>query len=265
MSWFSSLIKSKERKFNGFEYAIVSEKSSRDDMEDAFYCSGTMNKNQFFVGIYDGHGGALAAQIAKDKLHTYFVEQIKSGKEPNLAFHNAYQNVSGEITNRFCGTTAATVFFEGLIINYAHVGDTRIILINQDGIKNLTIDHRVGNPVEEARVFSLGAKIKDGYISKGFTGITPTRALGDAFFADVGIISSPETGEYTIADKDKWLIIGTDGLFDFATDEEILQTLNNSKSAEECAQAIKKLVLEKNEGDDNLTFFIMKLFKPENK
>jgi len=52
-------------------------------------------------------------------------------------------------------------------------------------------------------------------------GIAMSRSFGDQVAASVGVIAEPEVMEYSITKNDKFLIIATDGIWEFITSQEV--------------------------------------------
>ena len=50
-----------------------------------------------------------------------------------------------------------------------------------------------------------------------------TRSFGDEVGASVGVISTPEVGEYTIKEEDKAIIIASDGLWEYLSNKEVTE------------------------------------------
>ncbi|MEW6610355.1 MAG: PP2C family serine/threonine-protein phosphatase [Patescibacteria group bacterium] len=78
-------------------------------------------------------------------------------------------------------------------MHYAYVGDSRLLVIGEGGIQQLTTYHRGGEESERLRIQEYGGVIAGQYVVKGEYGFMPTRTLGDAYFRDVGVIPGPES------------------------------------------------------------------------
>jgi serine/threonine protein phosphatase PrpC len=50
-----------------------------------------------------------------------------------------------------------------------------------------------------------------------------SRSIGDWVAESVGVISEPEILEYSINPDDKFIVLGSDGIFDFIKNEEIVK------------------------------------------
>jgi len=237
---------------------IISDQARRLDMEDRHILDVDFRgKGEVFGGVYDGHCGWEAADYVARNLHQRFQEFLAK-QSPDKAFITAYLTISDEITTTD-GTCAANFYLKGKNIYWANVGDCRIIVIGKE-VKQLTVLHRVSNDSEKERVAKAGAIIKGQYAHRPDNGgLMPLRTLGDLEFKEIGIIATPSTGVYEIKPSDKYLIAGTDGLFDVITKEDISQLIKRRRSVEVVGRILKEEVLNKRFGEDNLTMIVLKL------
>ena len=71
-----------------------------------------------------------------------------------------------------------------------------------------------GNPVGPARVWLK---------NQDLPGLAMSRSLGDAVAASVGVIPDPEILEFLLTPEDKFIVIGSDGIFEFLSNEEVVK------------------------------------------
>lgn len=50
-----------------------------------------------------------------------------------------------------------------------------------------------------------------------------SRSLGDLVAASVGVIYEPEILEYGITPDDKFIVVGSDGIFEFLANEDVVR------------------------------------------
>ena len=50
-----------------------------------------------------------------------------------------------------------------------------------------------------------------------------SRSIGDLVAASVGVIHEPETLQYGVTAEDKFIVIGSDGIFEFLSNEEVVK------------------------------------------
>jgi len=71
-----------------------------------------------------------------------------------------------------------------------------------------------GNPLGPARVWLKNENIP---------GLAMSRSLGDLVAASVGVIFEPEILEYGITSEDKFIVLGSDGIFEFLANEDVVR------------------------------------------
>lgn len=54
-------------------------------------------------------------------------------------------------------------------------------------------------------------------------GLAMSRSLGDAVAGSVGVIAEPEVLEFQLTPEDKFMVLASDGVFEFITNEEIVK------------------------------------------
>jgi len=242
------------------EAAVISEKGIRREMEDAHFLDlNFANKGWAFAGIYDGHGGKLAAKYASERLHQIFLQGLLSGFSPQEAFIKGYQLVSEELKTQDSGTTAVNCLIKARQIFTANVGDARAIVISDQGLSQLTVDHRLDNLIERQRIEEMGGQIRYPYAFRGHQGLMPTRTIGDQYFKNIGIIATPSVSEYKISQDDLILLMACDGLFDVMTSEEAADFARRFPQPETLLEVLKTEVLVNRLGSDNLTMIAFSL------
>ncbi|MFA6338829.1 MAG: PP2C family protein-serine/threonine phosphatase [Candidatus Paceibacterota bacterium] len=241
--------------------SVFSAQGKRPKMEDAFFLSLNFGGG-LYAGVYDGHGGDYAAYFAKRYLHTAFLKHSQS-KDALRSFDEAYNETSRFIKRiDNSGTTAADVFIYNNIVYCANAGDTRIIAISGTNTKELSLEHRLKNETERHRVSSYeGVETSNQHLFYKDYQIMVTRALGDIYFENAGVISDPHCNcdDTILADysKWKWLFIATDGVFDVMDDNEIAELFLRIKDPHNAAEFICKKALKKS--TDNVTAIAIKL------
>lgn len=86
-----------------------------------------------------------------------------------------------------------------------------------------------------------------------------TRAIGDHKLRRDGVIANPTINRLAIKPTDKWVIIATDGIWDWFEEEDIVNiTSKNGAAAKNVAEEIVKRALEQG-SRDNITCLVIKL------
>lgn len=235
---------------------VVSRQGPRESMEDRHVVA--RGAGGLFGGVYDGHGGAAAAELAAARLHEAFFEALGPGVRPEAAFALAYGDVDGRLRAPRCGTTAATFFLRDGRLTVAHVGDARIVLVGDGGALALTRDHRVGDPEERVRVLAAGADIAGPYVVRGDYGLMMTRSLGDRWFRRVGVVPEPEVATRPLRATDRHVVVASDGLWDELDTAQVGRVVAAAESPQAAAEALDQLVVAHG-GRDNVTILVAAL------
>ena len=160
-----------------------------------------------------------------------------------------YKNIDIEIQNQkkfdyiFSGTTCNIIFQFNNHLLCANVGDSRSILIfdnNQNlqtsNIFNFSYDHKPNINEECERILKHGGTIhklldKNGKIlggplrvfkkNKNYPGLAMTRSLGDLNAKSCGVINLPQIIEYDLNSYAKYMVICSDGIWEFLSNEMV--------------------------------------------
>jgi len=91
-----------------------------------------------------------------------------------------------------------------------------------------------------------------------------TRSFGDRVAATVGVISEPEIKEWEFKDEDKFMIIASDGVWEFISSQECVNFIGrfyNDGDMEGCCQFLyqesKKRWLAEEEVVDDITMILV--------
>ena len=144
------------------------------------------------------------------------------------------------------GTTCVIVFQCDEHIICANAGDSRAIMVfddsNNDSLKNtkiypLSYDCKPEIPMERKRIMANGGSVEQ-FIDENDQGVGPyrvfikdqenpglamSRSIGDVEAKTVGVIPNPQIIEYEINRKSKYMIICSDGIWEFISNEEAME------------------------------------------
>ena len=123
------------------------------------------------------------------------------------------------------------------------MGDSRAVLgYIEDGIqkvKPLSNDHKPDLPNERSRILASNGRVESStsgpsriYIMDDDTpGLAVSRAFGDWVAATVGVICIPEVLVHEIneSNQDQVIILGSDGIWEFITNERAVEIYAESK------------------------------------
>lgn len=142
------------------------------------------------------------------------------------------------------------------VLYVANVGDTRAVLVDTENVTRISYDHRAEDEAEVERIKKFG-----GFMFCGRVGaqLAVTRAIGDHNLKRDGVIATPTIKRLLIKPKDKWLIIATDGVWDWFEEKDLLViTSKEDASAKSIAEEVVKKSLEQG-SKDNITCLVIKL------
>jgi serine/threonine protein phosphatase PrpC len=172
-----------------------------------------------------------------------------------------------EFDHDFSGTTCNLVFQFNKYLLCASVGDSRgIIIFDQNntntyqGIFPISNDHKPNLPQEYERILQSGGivdKLTDQFGCKvgpyrvyrnGLTypGLAMSRSLGDFQAKDCGVITEPEIIEYNVSHNSKYMVICSDGVWEFLSNEQVRDLgnkfFNKGELGNFCSQLVKEAV-----------------------
>ncbi|KAL8504301.1 hypothetical protein ACS0TY_022873 [Phlomoides rotata] len=119
-----------------FSYGYASSPGKRSSMED-FYetrIDGVDGEVVGLFGVFDGHGGARAAEYVKQNLFSNLIRHPKFISDTKSAIADAYSHTDSEFLksennqNRDAGSTASTAILVGDRLLVANVGDSRAVI-----------------------------------------------------------------------------------------------------------------------------------------
>lgn len=220
---------------------------ARENNED----SGFIGKNYLLVA--DGMGGHAAGELASStavSIISNFDRRINDSKNDDRIIDEISSKIKNSIqkdnSRQGMGTTASIVKFENNFINIKHIGDSRIYLIRDKVIKQLTKDQTY-----------IQTLIDSGQITEIESKTHPQKSLLlQAIDGSENLI--PQKGRIEIFEGDK-LLLCTDGLTNVVSDLEILKVINNYDYVGAVSALIEKS-LELG-GPDNITVILAEVTK----
>jgi serine/threonine protein phosphatase PrpC len=118
----------------------------------------------------------------------------------------------------------------------------------------LTRDHKPTEIDEMERILQKEGRIQPFYEegepygpmrvwvkNEEYPGLAMTRSFGDRMAATVGVISEPEIKEFNLTEEDKFLIIASDGIWEFISNEECINFVKDYYIKGEGNECINKL------------------------
>ena len=115
------------------------------------------------------------------------------------------------------------------VIYCAFLGDVQCVLISKTKVRRLTKTHNIKNEDERKRIENIGGVIYD---EKIYGQENLTRAFGMFNLKQYGITCIPECVKITLNNLDKYVVIGTKGVFEALTDGDLHNICNNCESTD---------------------------------
>ena len=188
----------------------------------------------------------------------------------------------------YSGSTCVSILLKGNNMNkiyIGNVGDSRAIIIKETKHKlwtcqQLSRDHKPVEKDEAQRILDYDGEIEkieddDGNWTGPLRvwvkesdgpGLAMTRSFGDEVGASVGVISTPEVGEYIIKEEDKAIIIASDGLWEYMSNKEVTEVIKKLISKKNANIIVNELYKEsvkrwrlKDQGIDDITIICILL------
>ncbi|CAN6981284.1 unnamed protein product [Brassica oleracea var. botrytis] len=159
------------------------------------------------------------------------------------AFLKAFKVVDRELifngsVDCFCsGTTAVTLIKQGEYLVVGNVGDSRAVMGTRDGENGLvavqlTVDLKPNLPAEEERIKKCRGRVfalKDEpevyrvwLPNCDSPGLAMARAFGDFCLKNFGLISVPDVSFRRLTQKDEFIVLASDGIWDVLSNEEVV-------------------------------------------
>ncbi|KAL4451664.1 hypothetical protein ABPG75_007326 [Micractinium tetrahymenae] len=231
--------------------------------------------HQTFAGVFDGHGpyGRSAAKFASTRLPQLLAAKAGgAGSERRRlrALRQAFLDVNAAMCDMaqagfdasLSGTTACCVLLVGRKVLVASTGDSRCVVARccpGGGLEvvPLTWDAKPSLPEEQKRIAMAGGVVKQLLDERGqrvgayrvfsrgddvLPGLAMSRSLGDLYAHEVGVSPEPVLNTYTLGERDLFLILATDGLWDIMANEEAADFVQRYKAQRDlhisCAEAL---------------------------
>ena len=62
--------------------------------------------------------------------------------------------------------------------------------------------------------------------NENIPGLAMSRAFGDAVAAKAGVTSIPEIREYPVSEDDRFMVVASDGIWEFITNEQVVEIVS---------------------------------------
>ncbi|CAO2837512.1 unnamed protein product [Amaranthus hypochondriacus] len=218
----------------------ISLNSSSANHEDASFISAD-DESRISVDLEETHKEPEIFQILKDSFITAFRMM-----ERELRVQTS--------VDCFCsGTTAVTLIKKGQDLIVGNVGDSRAVLGTRDGDNGLvavqlTVDLKPNLPAEAERIKKCGGRVfalrDEPDVSRVWLpnidspGLAMARAFGDFCLKDFGLTSSPDVSYRRLTEKDEFVVLASDGIWDVLSNKEVVDVVAGAPSRSTAAKAL---------------------------
>lgn len=222
---------------------------------------GTPDNQQLLAALADGMGGMAQGEVASQlAIQTVFQEWRSQShhfsENPSQHLESLLKNANSAISQAVQngGTTLSLIFAQGRHLSLAHVGDSRIYLLRQQDIQQLSEDHSLVALLVASGEISL----EDSYEHPDRNVLT--KSLGSKQQLSRGYIQTQT--DLTLEDGDI-LLLCSDGVWDLVPNRELQEQFSPSIPLHSAVQTILDTVLKRG-AIDNATLIAARCrFQPQ--
>ena len=222
------------------------------------------DKDTIFLGVCDGHGmfghdisaylvNMLPQNLQSDltKENIISINKDEDFKKISDITSNTFVQTNINLVNKasidctYSGSTCTSLIFSPEKIISVNVGDSRCVLgkcINDKWTaKNLTRDHKPTEEDEKKRILEKGGRIEPYKDENGeamgpervwlkgedLPGLAMSRSFGDDVAHMIGVTSKPEIMEFKLSEEDKFVMLASDGIFEFISSDEAVNMVKD--------------------------------------
>lgn len=228
----------------------------RDSNQDA-YAVGEFSDEVVWSVVCDGMGGAaggniasaLAVKVISDKINASYRNQMRDSSIKNMldsaltaANIEVFDFAEAQPDLRGMGTTVVCAIVRDNQAYIVHAGDSRAYVINNGNIRQITTDHSM------VQDLLLRGKITPEEAEHHPNKNIITRAVGVNKAVEIDF-------EQIDLEDDDTLLICTDGLSNYVSNDEMLELMSDGKHYAFADRLVKKA--NENGGGDNITVVVI--------
>ena len=224
------------------------------------------SREHFFLGVCDGHGihGDLISEYISSTLPCKIESVSPSSITSAFLETNSDLITNSKIDCNLSGTTCVSLLITLTSITCANVGDSRAVLGKYEKGEyktiNLSRDQKPSENDEMKRILQFNGRIAQYYDEENkcfvgpkriwlkncdIPGLAMTRSFGDVIAHSVGVICEPEIGIYNFEGGEKFVIVASDGVWEFIDSEESVHIVKQFyENGMDASGAVNALVQE---------------------
>jgi len=247
------------------------------------------NQRQALFCCLDGHGrdGDKVSQFTMESIHDIMeTNASKLALNPKQAFIDAFEETDNklrrsDVNSHSSGTSLVSVYMLDNKLWIANAGDSRAVVGKKEGSKvvaeDLTWDQKPDSKGEIDRIQEMGGVVtppeEEGLSARVWTrngryGLSMARSIGDHLLAKNGVIATPEVEERDVGEDDEFIILATDGIWEFIESQAAVDIVaKHDNATEACYELIYTAtkLWRKEEGDyrDDITAIVIFIKKQQ--
>ena len=209
---------------------------------------------QLFV-VADGMGGHAGGDVASAIALKRVMEadrKFASAADAEFALQSALSAANTMLAETVfehpeltgMGTTVSAILRSGSQVAIAHIGDSRIYLLRDGTLKQITADHTF-----------VQRLVDSGRITPEEAAVHPRRSVLMRVLGDVDAAPEIDTTVFDVLAGDRWLLC-SDGLSSYVSDDKIAQALKTLPAVKDAADRLVKESLDQG-APDNVTVVIV--------
>ncbi|CAN6201463.1 unnamed protein product [Urochloa humidicola] len=269
--WVSGGFESEDGKLTCGYSSFIGRRSTMEDCYDIKLTKVDGQPVNLF-GVFDGHGGNLAAAYLKDTLFKNLMKQPEFLTDTKLAISRAFLETDRDILEtisssfRDDGSTALAAVLIGKRLYVANVGDSRAIASKAGKGKvparkkrsktvPLSKDHKPNRKDERKRVEEAGGVViwDDTWRVGGI--LAMSRAFGNRMLKEY-VIAEPDIQKEEVNSDLEYLILATDGLWDVVRNEDAVALLKAEDGPQAAAVKLTEIAYSRHSAD-NITCVVV--------
>ena len=234
--------------------AVTCKKGLKPESPNQDDYSVLIDGRQVLLGVFDGHGpfGHNVSNFIHTLLPKLVSKHDSFSTNPLNSFVPSFDKCQKSLEMHcehpeavydcvLSGSTASLILIKEEKIYTAHVGDSRAVLSRKTATGGreaivLAPDHKPNLPEEKARIESRNGEVKKlpndipfrVFIrNRDFPGLAMSRSIGDMLSRDLGVISEPTVSEHDLTEQDEFVLLCSDGVWEFITNEDAINFVGN--------------------------------------
>nr|GLL30919.1 probable protein phosphatase 2C 25 isoform X1 [Ipomoea trifida] len=238
--------------FESDEFSVCCKRGRRGlAMEDRYSAKVNLHHDskQAVFGVFDGHGGAKAAEFAAENLDMNIVDEVEKRGDDNTeeAVKWGYLNTDSEFLKQDLrgGACCVTALIRKGNLVVSNAGDCRAVVSRGGIAEQLTSDHRPSRTDEMDRIEASGGYVDYCHGVWRIQGsLAVSRSIGDCYLKQ-WVIAEPETRILPLTPELEFLILASDGLWEKVSNQEAVDAVRPLCTGSEKSQllsACRKLV-----------------------